>query len=84
MLHAHMDLEAEFYVTLFDAILSRPEEIGHGHDGYYFGENGEYSWYDLGKAIGKALVRRGLSSSDEPTTFSREELTKFFGSEVCR
>ncbi len=74
-------LEAEFYVKLFDAILTSPSAVGHGHNGYYFGENGEFSWYDLAKAIGKALVKRGISTSDEPTTFEKEELSKYFWTE---
>ncbi|KAI0090262.1 NAD-P-binding protein [Irpex rosettiformis] len=73
--------QAEFYVTLYDAITTNPSAVGHGHNGYYFGENGEYTWYELAKAIGKALVKRGLSTSDEPTTFSKEELIKYFWTE---
>lgn len=76
-----MIVEAEFYVKLYDAILANPSAVGHGHNGYYFGENGEYSWYDLAKAIGKSLVRRGISKSDEPTTFAKEELSKYFWAE---
>lgn len=68
------------YIILYE---SSPETVGHGRDGYYFGENGEFLWYDLSKAIGKALVRRGLAQTDEPTSFTSEELIKNFGSEVC-
>lgn len=68
-------------MKLFDAILTSASAVGHGHDGYYFGENGEFSWYDLAKAIGKALVKRGISTSDEPTTFAKEELSKYFWTE---
>ena len=75
-------LEADFFITLFDAILSNPEKVGHGRDGYYFGENGDFLWYDVSKYIGKALVKRGISQSEEPTTFTTEELIKYFGSEV--
>ena len=39
-------------------------------------------WYDLAKAMGKAFVKRHLSQSDEPTSFTSEELVKYFGSEV--
>lgn len=76
-----MSPEAEFYVTLFDSILTNPSAVGHGHNGYYFGENGEYTWYDLAKAIGAALVKRGIAKSDEPTTFAKEELSKYFWTE---
>lgn len=63
-------------------MLSNPDSIGHGSNGYYVGENGDHTWYDVSKAIGKALVKRGLSKSDEPTTFADEELIKYWGSVV--
>lgn len=74
--------EADFIVLLYDAIVANPEKVGHGRDGFYFGENGEHSWYDISKAIGQALVKLGVSESDEPTPFTTEELVKYFGSEV--
>ena len=40
-------LEADFFIILFNAILSNPEKVGHGRDGYYFGENGDFLWYDV-------------------------------------
>lgn len=69
-------------MILFDAVMADPSKVGHGRDGYYFGANGEHSWYDISKYIGKAMVKRGLSKSDEPTTFSTEEFVKYWGSEV--
>lgn len=79
-------VEADFFIILYDAINSKPEAVGHGRDGYYIGENGDFVWHDFAKAVGKALVRRGLSESDEPTTFTTEEIVEYFGSEVssCR
>lgn len=77
-----ISLEGDLFIVLYDAILNNPDKIGHGRDGFYFGENGEHLWYDISKAIGKALVKRGISESDEPTTFTKEELAKYFGSEV--
>ncbi len=71
-------------MLLFDAILENPEKVGHGPNGYYFGENGDYLWYDALKAIGKALAKRGLSPSEEPTPLTSEEIKKFFGLEVRR
>lgn len=76
--------EAGFYTILYDAIVSNPEKVGHGRHGYYIGENGDYLLYDVAKAIGKALVKRGISKSEEPTTFTTEELIKYFTSEVSR
>ena len=76
------NIEGDLFIILWDAVVSNPEKIGHGRDGFYFGENGEHLWYDISKAIGKALVKRGISKSDEPTPFTTEELVKYFGSEV--
>ena len=71
-------------MVLYDAVVTKgPENVDHGIRGYYFGENGEHSWYDISKAIGRAMVELGLSKTDEPDSFTDEELAKLFGSEVC-
>ena len=67
---------------MFDAIVANPDKVGHGREGYYFGENGEHSWYDISKEIGRTMVLQGLTDNDEPITFSNEELAKYFGSVV--
>ena len=72
---------ADLYIVLFDSIVAKPEETGHGWEGFYFGENGEHSWYQISRAIGEAMVALGLSSEAEPTTFSTAELIKYFGNE---
>ncbi|KAI0787443.1 NAD-P-binding protein [Fomes fomentarius] len=77
----HIDDIADLYITLFDSINNNPEKTGHGWEGFYFGENGEHTWYQLSKAIGEALVALGITQDSEPTTFSVEELVKYFGAE---
>lgn len=72
---------ADLYIILFSAIRANPDKVGHGRDGYYFGENGEHILYDVGKEVGRALVALGKTSSDEPTTFTQEDLDKYF--KVC-
>ena len=74
---------AGLYITLFDAIVTNPDTTGHGWEGFYFGENGEHSWYGISRAIGDAMVARGLASDPEPTTFSKAELVTYFGSEAA-
>ena len=49
-----------------------PSNIGHGREGYYFGENGEYTWYAMAKAIAVSLSARGIGK-DEPDAFNDEE-----------
>ncbi|KAI0360218.1 NAD-P-binding protein [Trametes cingulata] len=78
----HIHDVADLYITLFDSIVSNPDKTGHGWEGFYFGENGEHSWYQISRAIGDALVELGVSSDPEPTPFTVEELVKYFGSEA--
>ena len=71
-------------MVVYDSVVTKgTENVDHGIRGYYFGENGEHSWYDISKAIGKAMVELGLSDTDEPETFTTEQLGRYFPSEVC-
>jgi len=79
--NVHIDDVADLYIVLYDSIITKgTENVDHGIRGYYFGENGEHSWYDISKAIGEAMVELGLTNDPEPTTFTDEELAKYFGS----
>jgi len=79
----NVDIEevADLYIVLYDSIITNPA-TGHGREGFYFGENGEHTLYDLCKAIGEALVAIGKTDNPEPTTFklTKEELDKYEGS----
>lgn len=77
-----MTLVADLYITLLDAIVENPEKVGHGREGFYFAESGEHRWYDISKEVSRVLVELGRGKSDEPTAFTREELPKYFLSEV--
>ncbi|KAL7278981.1 hypothetical protein ACG7TL_006813 [Trametes sanguinea] len=77
----HIDDVAELYMLLFDSAMNDPENTGHGWEGFYFGENGEHSWYQISRAIGEALVELGITDDPEPEPFSREELIRYYGSE---
>ncbi|KAL0564751.1 hypothetical protein V5O48_017289, partial [Marasmius crinis-equi] len=70
---------ADLYNILYDSIVKNPSKTGHGREGFYFGANGEHRLYDVSKAVGEALVDLGISESPEPTTFTKEELDKYFG-----
>ncbi|KAJ6456961.1 NAD-binding protein [Mycena sanguinolenta] len=67
----------ELYIMLYDKIIA-DADTGHGRNRFYFGSSGEHSLYDVGKAIGEALVKLGKSESVEPTTFTQAELDKYF------
>ncbi|KAI0635600.1 NAD-P-binding protein [Trametes polyzona] len=77
----HIHDTADLYIQLFDSFRSDPDNTGHGWEGFYFGENGEHSWYQISRAIGEALVALGISEDAEPTPFTTEELVKYFRSE---
>ncbi|KAG6915857.1 hypothetical protein DXG01_009564 [Tephrocybe rancida] len=71
---------ADLYTVLYNSIKTN-SATGHGREGFYFGENGEHTLYDIGKAVSEALVELGKSKSPEPTPFSKDEIDKYFG--VC-
>jgi hypothetical protein len=74
-------LVADLYIDLYNAIIANPNEVGHGREGIYFGENGEHSMYEVGKVLAQLLVDAGKGKSPEPATFTQEEVDKYFG--VC-
>jgi len=70
---------ADLYITLFDAIRTRPNSAGHGSEGYYFAENGQYSAVEVARLISETLVDLGAGESRQPAAFTPEESEKFFG-----
>jgi nucleoside-diphosphate-sugar epimerase len=71
---------ADLYITLYDAIKAGHPSAGHGREGYYFGENGEYQGYEVAKLVAQGLAKHGVGT-DEPTPFTEEELKEmgYFG-----
>ena len=53
------------YLILFNAILTNPSNIAHGHEGIYFVENAEYMGYELTKATSEALIELGNGTTRE-------------------
>ena len=68
---------ADLYVVLYNSIVSDPA-TAHGREGIYFGENGEHTLHDIGKAIGEALTETGKLDNPEPTMLTKEEVAKYF------
>lgn len=67
-------------MTLYDAILDgKNPAVGHGREGYYFGASGEHCLYDLSKAVSDTLIELGKAKSTEVTSFTPEEVNKYFG-----
>jgi len=75
----HIDDIATLYTTVFDAATEGPDETGHGREGFYFGENGEYIMGELSQAVAKLLFEIGRGKNPEATVFTDEELDKYFG-----
>lgn len=71
---------ADLYILVFGNTLAS-NEIGHGLEGYYVGENGEMKFGGVSKAVGEAMVKVGKSASAEPTPFTDEEMKKYY--RVC-
>lgn len=72
-------LAADFYIELFNAIKANPDAVGHGRDGFYILLNGEHTLYDVSKEIGRALVALGKATTEVPSTYTQEEVNKYFG-----
>jgi len=70
--HVHIDEIADLYIVLYDSIVSNPT-TGHGRAGFYFGENGEYTLYEVSKGISEAMLALGKGKTLEPTPFTEEE-----------
>jgi len=78
-----IDEVADLYIDLYNAIKANPDAIVHGRDGFYFALNGEHTLYDISKELGRVLVAFGKCSEEEPTTFTQEEVNKYFNGSSC-
>ncbi|KAF8656785.1 hypothetical protein AX16_002337 [Volvariella volvacea WC 439] len=67
----------DLYLVLFNSIRSNPAGTPHGREWYYFGENGEYTGYEISKAIGQALVDAGKLKDAEPDSFTEAEQPQY-------
>ncbi|KAL1744558.1 hypothetical protein HDZ31DRAFT_64001 [Schizophyllum fasciatum] len=68
----------DLYMLLLDAVLRDPASVPHGREGYYFGAADEHTWYEASLAIGEAMVALGKSDNPEPTSFTAEEIAKWY------
>ena len=62
---------------MIDRLLVDPGQVPHGREGFYIGENGEHTMYEVAKTIGEALVAIGKSADSEPSTLNQEEINKY-------
>jgi len=90
--NVHINDVTDLYILIFDLII--PHDLNsldhsnklqepnphfeHGEAGFYFGENGEHTLYEVSETIGKIMVTLGESKESTPTSFSEEEIHKYF------
>jgi len=74
--HVEIGETADFYYTLFDAIISG-KNPSSGREGYYFVENGEYHQKQTSEAAATALYKLGKVDSDRPVPVTAEEIKAF-------
>jgi nucleoside-diphosphate-sugar epimerase len=77
--HVHVHDVAELYMVLLHQILLDPERPGHGWNGFYFAENGTFTFLELAQAIGNALAQLEQVTNANPTSYTQEEVGKYFG-----
>ncbi|KAF5323088.1 hypothetical protein D9611_009274 [Ephemerocybe angulata] len=75
--HVHIEDLAELYIKLIETIM-REANPGHGKEGFYFAENGEYTFYQFGTRVSEVLVELGSGTEPEVSTLSDEEIKKYF------
>jgi hypothetical protein len=71
--------QADLFMLIFDRARANPEDTPHGREGFFFGASGEHTLYDVSKRIAEVLFELGVGKTPEPTTFSDEEMLKYFG-----
>lgn len=74
----HVDDAADLFLLLWNAVLSGSEKAGHGWEGIYIAASDDFNWYESAKETGRVLVELGLSATDEVTTYTPEEVAKYY------
>ncbi|KAJ3823530.1 hypothetical protein EV361DRAFT_340795 [Lentinula raphanica] len=69
----------DLYSLLYDAVQSKHPMAGHGREGFYNAGHEEYSMRQLATSISEALVKLNRGTHLEPSSFTSEELEKYFG-----
>ncbi|KAJ8074281.1 hypothetical protein PM082_012591 [Marasmius tenuissimus] len=80
-LHVHIDELTDFYELLFTSVLdkSRSEGVPHGKAGYFCIGAEEIKLHQIYNEVSRILFDSGKIKSAEPTQFTEEEATNYFG-----
>lgn len=76
--NVHINDVADLYAAVFKYSVSG-KKGNHGRQGYYFGESGEHTLWLAGQKIGLSMYKAGMTEETEPSTFTKEEIDKYFG-----
>ncbi|KAI0649446.1 NAD-P-binding protein [Trametes meyenii] len=55
----HIEDTADLYLGIFNSVLSNPDKISHGREGYFFVENGEFPMVEPSRIIVETLFEHG-------------------------
>ncbi|KAJ3746688.1 hypothetical protein DFH05DRAFT_971586 [Lentinula detonsa] len=69
----------DLYSSVYDAIQNKHPMAGHGREGFYNAGHEEYSMKQLATSISEVLVQVKRGTNPEPSSFTPEELEKYFG-----
>ncbi|KZV69699.1 NAD(P)-binding protein [Peniophora sp. CONT] len=75
--HVELHELAEMYMIILRAAIAGTAP--HGREGHYFGASGQYRLLDAAKAYTAVLYKLGKSKTPEPTTYTKEEIDRYFG-----
>ena len=66
--------------NLYGLVYTRAQkgDIGHGTAGYYLGIAGEYTLLSAAQTVGTALAQNKFSESGQATSFTPEEIQKYY------
>ncbi|KAL0063869.1 hypothetical protein AAF712_009223 [Marasmius tenuissimus] len=79
--HVHIDDLTDFYELLFKSVVdqSKSKDVPHGREGYFFLGAEESKGHQHYKETSRILFDLGKVKSTEPTPFTEEEATEYFG-----
>lgn len=70
----------DLFIRMLDTILSNPEKVSHGREGYFFGANEEFSGREGVQAVSDALFALGRIPSPEVVKYSLDGIAKYYAS----
>ncbi|KAK7448519.1 hypothetical protein VKT23_013781 [Stygiomarasmius scandens] len=78
--HTEINETADLFAILYDGVCSDPDgtRIGHGKNGYYIAENGEFNLMQVSVVMGEALHALDPSKPASVRSYTADEELKYF------